>query len=217
MKGYYSRRAAEYEAIYRRNDPVRQRELAQMGAALEEAVRGKRVLEVACGTGFWTEQAAKTALYITAVDAAPETLAIARSKNLAPDKVDFRVGDAYALDAIGGSFTAGLAMFWISHVPRSRMEEFLRGFHSTLQEGSKVFLADNILQEGVGGTLIRKPGIEDTFKRRTLKDGSVHDVLKNYYDRPELEALLLPFATNVHIEIGTCFYWVSFTASRRLP
>ncbi len=214
MQEYYDRRAREYEAVYHRDDPIRQRELAEMETAIQKVMRGKRVLEVACGTGYWTERAVKTAEHITAIDAAPETLEIARAKKLPPDRVDFRLGDAYLLDGTG-TFDAGLAMFWFSHVPKARIEEFLRGFHAACEKGSTVFMAENMLQEGVGGDLIRKPGIEDTFKRRTLEDGSVHEVLKNYYDRSELEALLSPFATDLRVEMGRCFYRVRYTTTIR--
>lgn len=215
MDQYYDQRAKEYEAVYRRDDPIRQKELIEMELAVGEAMRGRRVLEIACGTGYWTERAVKTATHITAVEAAPKTLEIARAKMLPQDKVNFQLGDAYKLDAIGSGFDAGLEMFWFSHVPKARIEEFLWGFHAALEKGSTVFMAENMLQEGIGGELIRKPGIEDTFKRRTLADGSVHEVLKNYYDRSELEALFSPFATDLRIDIGTCFYRVRYTTTIR--
>ncbi len=215
MKEYYDRRAKEYEAVYHRDDPVRQQELAEITSAIEEAMRGRRVLEIACGTGYWTQRAAKTAAHITSIDAAPEMLEMARSKNLPLDKVDFHLGDAYKLDILGRNFDAGLAMFWFSHVPKARLQEFLTGFHAALEPKSTIFLAENMLQEGVGGELIRKPGIEDTFKRRTLADGSVHDILKNYYNRSELEAIFSPFATNLRIEMGACFYRVQYSSSLR--
>jgi len=52
---YYGQRAPEYEDIYRRNDPVRQTELNEIGQIVRTTFLGKRVLEVACGTGFWTQ------------------------------------------------------------------------------------------------------------------------------------------------------------------
>ena len=42
-----------------------------------------------------------------------------------------------------GGFAAGFAGFWFSHVPRSRVGEFLRGFHAALSPGAKVVLLDN--------------------------------------------------------------------------
>lgn len=206
MEQYYDRRASEYEAVYRRDDPVRQKELGDMEVAVKEAMRGKRVLEIACGTGYWTERVVETAGHVVGIDAAPATLEIAQSKNLPQDKVDFRLGDAYDKKTFSGDFDAGLAMFWFSHVPRQQIPKFLTELHGALKGGSTVFLAENMLQEGIGGELIHKPGMNDTFKRRKLADGSTHDILKNYYTHAELEAILSPFATDLQINMGVCFY-----------
>ena len=51
MVEYYSQRASEYEEIYHREDPNRQKELAQMALQLRDACLQRSVLEVACGTG----------------------------------------------------------------------------------------------------------------------------------------------------------------------
>lgn len=205
---HYRKRAREYESVYHRDDPVRQAEQIEIGKEIEQAMRGRRVLEIACGTGYWTERAAKTALHIVAIDAVPETLEVARSKKL-PDTVEFRVGDAYALSE-SGPFDAGLAMCWFSHVPKARIHGFLSGFHSALAKGAKVFIGDNMYVQGVGGELISKPGFEDTFKRRTLPDGTVHDVLKNYFDRQHLEEIFLPFAEDLKIAMGERFWRVQY-------
>ncbi len=52
---YYSRRVGEYEQIYQRDDPVRQSEQAAISEALTRVLSGRRVLEVACGTGPATQ------------------------------------------------------------------------------------------------------------------------------------------------------------------
>ena len=49
---YYRRRAGEYEEIYEWRDPHRQEEQELIGDAIIESMRGRRVLEVACGTGY---------------------------------------------------------------------------------------------------------------------------------------------------------------------
>src|SRR5438045_216238 len=58
---------------------------------LRSAVVGKRVLEIACGMGRWTQFAAQTAEFILATDAAPNLLANARGLNLSPERVEFRL------------------------------------------------------------------------------------------------------------------------------
>ena len=53
LVSYYSRRAAEYERIYRR--PERQTDLSTLRQMLSDELRGRDILEIACGTGYWTE------------------------------------------------------------------------------------------------------------------------------------------------------------------
>jgi ubiquinone/menaquinone biosynthesis C-methylase UbiE len=206
LKSYYGLRAPEYEEMYRRDDPARMAELEEMGAEIRSLFAGRRALEAACGTGWWTRVLADSALCVTALDAAPETLAEARRKNLPASKVTFLEGDAYALAAVPGNFDAGLACFWLSHVPRARLREFLDGFHRRLGPGALVYMADNVFVPGLGGERLEKPGCEDTFKRRTLSDGSMWEVVKNYYDEAELRALLEPFAKSLEVREGKCFW-----------
>ena len=50
MRDYYARRATYYERVYLK--PERQRDLRTMEAWLPSMFVGRRVLEVACGTGW---------------------------------------------------------------------------------------------------------------------------------------------------------------------
>lgn len=206
---YYRQRAREYEQIWHRDDPVRQAEQAAVARELATLFRGRRVLEIACGTAYWTQFFANVAEHVTAIDAAPETLEVARTKNF-PASVELHAGDAYALGTVPGDFNAALANFWFSHVPKARIAEFLNGLHARIAPGSPVFMADNMNVPGVGGELVRHAGCEDTFKMRTLADGSKHVVLKNYFDRAELEGLFGRTARDLHVHIGKCFWWVSY-------
>ena len=52
LEKYYSKRASEYEQIYEK--PERQHELEWLRNRIPMLFRGKTVLEVACGTGYWT-------------------------------------------------------------------------------------------------------------------------------------------------------------------
>ena len=171
LQGYYDQRAREYEQIYERDDPVRQAELAAIRTELRATLAGRRVLEVACGTGYWTQAYADVARHVVAIDAAPQVLAVAREKLLPAEKVEFRTGDAYALDVQTGEFDAGVAMFWLSHVPKSRLDAFLTQFHAKLGHGATVFMADNVYVPGVGGDLVPRPDSKDTYKRRRLASG----------------------------------------------
>lgn len=210
---YYQRRAHEYERIYQRDDPTRQMEQVQLEAPMIAALEGRQVLEVACGTGYWTQRLSPHAARILALDVAAETLEIARVKTYPPGTVRFEIGDAYALQP-AGVFDAGLTNFWLSHVPRARLEGFLNGFHACLEPGAHVFMADNVYYpQATSGTPFRKPGLEDAFALRRLKDGSSFEIVKNYYGADDLERIFRPHAAELGIHVGSCFWWASY----RLP
>ena len=136
MQDYYNRRAKEYEEIYRRDDPARQAELAALGEAMRSALAGLDVLEIACGTGYWTAQLAGAARSILATDASREMLEIAYSKRL-PAPVSFAQADAFDLASMAGTFGGGLANFWFSHIPKARISDFLEGLHLRLGSGAR--------------------------------------------------------------------------------
>ena len=185
LEDYYRRRAEEFEEIYQRDDPVRQEEQGRIAHTLQEVLQGRRVLEVACGTGYWTHSLSQTAQSIHATDAVREVLNIAKKKQYACP-VSFDREDAYRLSFEEGSFNGGLANFWLSHIPKRRIDSFLKGFHHVLEAGAMVFIADDQHTPGFGGQLIRKEGDENTHKVRTLKDGSENVILKNYFSVDDL-------------------------------
>src|SRR5712692_10327984 len=59
MREYYARRAVEYERVYAK--PERQDDLARLRRLLQADLAGHDVLEIACGTGYWTTAIAETA------------------------------------------------------------------------------------------------------------------------------------------------------------
>jgi SAM-dependent methyltransferase len=205
LKLYYSERAPDFDAMRARITGPRALELAGLIQNMKQAQSGRRVLEIACGTGYWTQQLSETATSIVAVDAAPEMLAVARQRRGYASPIDFRLGDAYQLAGTPGPFTGAMASFWLSHVPRCRLRAFLSGLHSKLTTGAVVFLSDNLLPNPVR-PIHADPGSLDTFEERVGKDGQTRRILKNFYDDTELKGVLSPHSDDIRIECGL-FYW----------
>jgi SAM-dependent methyltransferase len=189
LRAYYARRAREYETIYQK--PERQADLRTLEAGLPAVFTNRRVLEIACGTGWWTPFGARACTQWLATDANPEVIEIARSKPLPPSKVRFALVDAYSLAELGDAkFDAAFAGFWWSHVPRKQLPDFLRTLHARLAPGSPVVFIDNRYVAGSSTPLSRTDAHGNTYQQRSLADGSTHEVLKNFPARDEVQALL---------------------------
>jgi 2-polyprenyl-3-methyl-5-hydroxy-6-metoxy-1,4-benzoquinol methylase len=187
LVAYYRRRAAEYEAIYAK--PERQADLAFLKHEIPNRFRGRRVLEIACGTGYWTELVAPVAARVVATDLAEEPMEIARAKRY-KGEVEFRMADAYALPSALGTFDAALAVFWWSHVPRQEIGAFLASLHARLEPGARVVLMDNRYVEGSSTPITEIDAHGNTYQLRLLGDGSGVRVLKNFPSEDELRAHL---------------------------
>ena len=150
MVKYYRDRAREYEQIYEWGDPDRQQEQDRLGEELKQAFRSCNVLDIGCGTGYWTERVSETAERITGIDINEAVLKIARSKTYGCP-TEFRAMDGYSMEFPPDTFTGALASFWLSHVHREDMDGWIEHMHGVLAPGARVFITDNTYLDGVGG------------------------------------------------------------------
>jgi len=209
MQRYYADRASEYDRVYAK--PERQADLRLIERWLPEVFRGRSVLEIACGTGYWTQFIAPVADGVVAIDSAAETIEIAR-KRMSPEKVEFVIGDAYALPDLGRTFSAGFAGFWHSHVPKSRVREFLRDLHSRLEPGATVVLLDNRYVEGSSTPIAERDAEGNTYQVRTLGDGTTHRVLKNFPSESELRSLTEGLCSGLRYHAWRYYWAVEYAA-----
>jgi SAM-dependent methyltransferase len=203
MHDYYAARAPEYDRVYLK--PERQADLLEIRCWLPTAFRGKSVLEIACGTGYWTQYFAPVAESVLAIDASAETLQIARTR-VATGNVEFVIGDAYKLRATAPGFQSAFAGFWFSHIPMNQIRDFLMGLHEHLIPGAKVVFLDNRFVEGSSTPISGRDDEGNTYQMRRLDDGSSHRVLKNFPSRMELSRALEGIGTDLKFHEWQ-YYW----------
>jgi demethylmenaquinone methyltransferase/2-methoxy-6-polyprenyl-1,4-benzoquinol methylase len=204
LERYYARRAPVYDEAYLK--PERQGDIAALKGELRAAFSGHDVLEVACGTGFWTEVLAGTAHSVTATDIADEMLNRARERSYPTGNVTFDTADAYSLTSIAGEFTAGFAGFWWSHVPRPLLSSFVTNFHRKIEPGGLVVFIDNTYVEGESHPIVDTDTDGNTYQRRTLKGRDEYVIVKNYPTEEELKELLGDITTELSYKKLT-YYW----------
>lgn len=208
---YYAQRAPEFERVYAK--PERQRDLAALKARLRAMLRGRRVLELACGTGYWTEVFAPEAAEAMALDVNEEVLAIARAKRYPPGRVAFARGDCYAPPDLGRRHDALFAGFWWSHVPLSRLDGFLATAAAAVAPGALLVYADNRYVGGSSGPVTRRDAEGNGYQLRTLDDGSTHEVLKNFPDEHELIARTVKTGWGANVELFEHYWLLSYWAN----
>ena len=206
MADYYVRRAATYERVYLK--PERQADLRAMEAWLSTQFIGRSVLEIACGTGWWTPHGAAQAKQWLATDLNPETFAFAQAK-LMPASVEFRSLDAYTFDTLrpDEAFDAAFAGCWWSHIPLQRLPGWLSQLHARLAPGSRVAMLDNSYVQTSSTPISRHDAEGNAYQQRPLDDGSSHEVLKNFPTPDEAIAALGPGVYDAQWR-GYEHYWV---------
>jgi 2-polyprenyl-3-methyl-5-hydroxy-6-metoxy-1,4-benzoquinol methylase len=179
---YYRRRAKEYDATSYGDLAAARVRIARVVAQLQPA---GTVLEIACGTGLWTEALAGVAQTLTAIDVAPETVAIARERVTASN-VRFEVADVFSWST-AERFDVIFFSAWLSHVPSEQFDQFWQLLRSLLADGGRVLFVDEPIELSEKEAYL--PGSEEIVERQ-LRDGSTYRLVKNFVDPDRLEQRL---------------------------
>ena len=209
---YYRASAPHFDGVYAK--PERQDDLRELEAMVGAEFAGRRVLEVACGTGYWTRFIATSALDVICVDAAPEMLAQAR-RRISARNVRFVDGDAYALSPDLGNFDGAFAGFFLSHVPKAKLRPFVAQLNGRLAAGARVLLIDNRFVDGSSSPIDHVDAAGDSFQERHLADGTAHQVRKNFLDEAELRSCVEGLATGVDYRAFRHYWALRYAVPQR--
>jgi demethylmenaquinone methyltransferase/2-methoxy-6-polyprenyl-1,4-benzoquinol methylase len=205
LETYYAKRAGEYERIYEKAE--RQDELAWLRGRVPALFAGRCVLEVACGTGYWTQFIARTAARVVACDINEPVLEIAREKPLPKGRVAFLKADAFTLAGVPAGCDAAFAGFWWSHVRKAALGPWLATLSRHLAPGAVVGILDNRFVAGSSSPVTRRDAESNTYQVRPLVTGETQEVLKNFPTPLELAETVRPFAREATLE-ETQYYWL---------
>ena len=189
MKAYYRARAREYDEWFFRQgrydhgpemNALWFRELQDVQSALHAFCIEGDILELAPGTGIWTEYFLQTATSITAVDASPEMIAINQAR-IADQRVSYLQADLFTWQPTR-FYDAVCFCFWISHIPTERFASFLHTVVRALRLGGKIFFVDGRREPGLTAIDQVLPEREEQVMVRSLNNGQRFHIVKNFYD-----------------------------------
>ena len=213
---YYDARAREYDksiqGIGGSPQPEYEeanREWLQIVWALRKLGPVNDVLELACGTGIWTQQLRVISRSVTAIDGASEMIEINRAK-AGTEAIEYQCVDLFHWEP-DKQYDLVFFAFWLSHVPPPHLSTFLNKVFRATKPGGRVFIVD----EPKSDSNISGPNTEGLYQERTLQDGRSFRIVKVYYEPREIESELLQQGFKKESSmVGTSFFYLC--ASRTL-
>ena len=191
---YYAARAPVYDETAGYMEPEAEELRVPIKARYREMFAGHIVLEIACGTGYWTPTIAEAAKSVLGIDVNPQVISQARERCKGRPNVKFQVTDAYTLEGVPTGFSAAFAKWWWSHVPVERLSTFLAALHSKLVPGASVLFVDQLPYEGHAR---RQDASGNTIEQRNLPDGRLFEIVKNFPSEEDIQDALIGIADNV--------------------
>ncbi len=209
---YYSARAPEYDewfyrqGLYDHGEAQKrqwEREAQIVRDQLLGAGRFAQVLELAPGTGIWTQELVKIGERVTAIDASAEMIAINRAK-VRSDRVDYQLADIFRWQP-QIQYDMVFFGFWLSHVPADRLSGFLTTVHRALKPGGRLFLVDS--QKAEQSTSAEQDiETRDDLQKRILNDGRQFEIVKIYYDPAALTRTLRAHSFEIDVRATPTYF-----------
>ena len=209
---YYSARAPEYDQWFYRLGKYDhglafkqqwEYEVRIVRDQLHSAAGQSEILEMAPGTGIWTEQLVEIGDQVKALDASREMIAINQAK-LASDKVTYVETDLFAWQP-QQQYDMVFFGFWLSHVPSDKLSSFLRTVHQALKPGGRLFFVDS--QKAEQTVAIEKDlSRQEELQKRILNDGREYEIVKIYYDPARLTETLRDHGFDIEVRATPTFF-----------
>jgi demethylmenaquinone methyltransferase/2-methoxy-6-polyprenyl-1,4-benzoquinol methylase len=215
MLRYYDERAPEYEDAYVigtgtasiPNPDVFRREAALLTGIVERFARG-RIVDLACGTGYWLPYYAARGSTLTLIDQSPRMLDECRKKIAAlniEDRASLVQADVFDHRFEQRAYDSALVGFLISHLTEEQEEQLFVRLHAMLDTRGRFLILDSAYSPERARFNAK---IEQ--QERRLNDGTRFDIYKRYIDRQDLARWTESHGAVLSIEhFGTAFVAVS--------
>lgn len=232
QKAYYQARAREYDQWFYRqgrydHGPEHSRqwlaEADEVRRDLAEANLTGHVLDVAAGTGIWTQELIKTADHVTALDSSEEMFELNRQR-VQSNKVTYTLTDLFYWQPVivyDGIFMG----FWLSHIPTALLYDFIGTMAGALKPDGKIFFVDSLAEP----TSTAKDQAEEVARRkssaqwpesdyetllRRLNDGREYQIFKVFYGPDELVDRFRAYNIQVDVKQTANFFLYGWGAKK---
>ncbi len=225
MITYYGARAAEYDEWWERKGRYDRgpeanaawfAEAEEVYAGLDAHPLPGEVLELAPGTGIWTERLARIAAHVTAVDASTEMIEINRRRldgRVPGGRVTYFQADLFEWRP-ERTYDGAFFGFWLSHIPLERLDAFLAVVATAVRPGGRLFFVDGRREQVVTAADQALPDEGSEVMTRRLNDGRTFEIVKTFYEPASLAAHFAAHGFDVDVRETRTFFIYGFGTRR---
>ena len=210
---YYSARAEEYDewfyrtGRYDRGEEINQRwfnEAIVVRTAFYQIGAVENILELACGTGIWTQELLNIGKQITALDASQEVIEINRRK-LGATNIEYRQVDLFSWQP-DAEYDLVFFSFWLSHVPPTLVDSFLAKVYKSVRVGGQVFIIDSRFEptSTAKNHILENDG--DIYITRKLNNEQEFKIVKIFYQPEELRDKLTQVGFHAEVKVTDNYF-----------
>jgi ubiquinone/menaquinone biosynthesis C-methylase UbiE len=171
---------------------------AEVQAALERFDPAGDVLELACGTGLWTQRLTPRAGSVTAIDGSPEMIELCRARVNDPC-VQYVQADLFAWEP-DRTYDVCFFGFWLSHVPEDRFEAFWEKVRRVVGPKGRVFFIDSLRSKKASAVDHKLPDQAEETMLRRLTDGREYRIVKRFHEPEPLQQRLTELGWSAQVQ-----------------
>ncbi len=195
---YYNERAKEYEELYTLggatasipNPESYKNEAKIISELLKKFIKGK-IVDIACGTGYWLPYYAPNSRKITLIDQSQEMLNECKQKIGYLEinkKCKLICDDFFNCEFEEKEFDIGLIGFFLSHCNEEQEKLFFDKIKKMLKVDGEMWFLDSAWNKE-RSKVRDKLGIQE----RELKNGRKFNIYKKYFDKSDVQALAVKY------------------------
>jgi demethylmenaquinone methyltransferase/2-methoxy-6-polyprenyl-1,4-benzoquinol methylase len=207
---YYRLRAQDYDnTAY---GPDVDRVDTRIGRIARDLHPRGNTLEIACGTGRWTRWLADLVDRLTAIDTAPEMLAIAAGR-CQGQEIGFEVADVFEWrPPFGRRYETVFMAFWLSHVPIVDQPAMFRRIEQWMEPGGRLLIVDEHVSRRPAEEYVSDGRPDEAI--RSLTDGTRHSIVKAFVDLDELRHLATELGWSAYQAVVDGGDWITVSLER---